>query len=82
VTNGFSKKIENHAAAVSLYVAHYNFCRVREAHRQTPAMALGLTERVWTVGDLLDAALAVGLLPTPGAPDGRRKLRVIEGGKN
>ena len=41
LTNDFSKKLENHAAAVSLYVAHYDLCRVHEAHRTTPALALG-----------------------------------------
>lgn len=81
LTNGFSKKIENHAAAVSLYVAHYNFCRVHEAHRQTPAMALGLAERVCTIGGLLDAALAVAPLPTTDAPDRRKRFRVVDGGK-
>src|SRR5437763_3826505 len=36
LTNGFSKKLENHAAAVSLYVAHYNLCRTDEAHKTAP----------------------------------------------
>ena len=57
MTNGFSKQLENHAAAVSLYVAHYNLCRVHETLRATPAAALGIADRVWSVGDLLDAAL-------------------------
>ena len=38
LTNAFSKKLENHCAAVSLYVAHYNLCRVHETIRMTPAM--------------------------------------------
>ena len=52
LSNGFSKKLECHAAAVSLYVAHYNFCRVHETltpdtrHQNTPAMALGLTDHI------------------------------------
>jgi hypothetical protein len=60
MTNGFSKKIENHAAAVSLYVAHYNWCRVHESltpnarQQNTPAMALGITDHVWSIGELLD----------------------------
>jgi IS1 family transposase len=58
LSNGFSKQLENHRAAVSLYVAHYNLCRVHESLRSTPAMAIGVADRVWTVGDLLDAALA------------------------
>jgi IS1 family transposase len=41
LTNAFSKKLENHVAAVALYVVHYNFCRVHETLRVTPAMHLG-----------------------------------------
>jgi hypothetical protein len=68
---------------VSLYVAHYNLCRVHEALRTTPAVALGIAERVWSIGDLVDAALAVGPTePTETAPDRRRRFRVIQGGKN
>jgi IS1 family transposase len=82
LSNGFSKRLENHVAAVSLYVAHYNLCRVHEALRSTPAMALGITDRAWTIGELLDAALsAEPPLPEPTAPDRRRQFRVIDGGK-
>jgi hypothetical protein len=42
LTNGFSKKLDCHVAAVSLHVAHYNLCRVHESLRSTPAMALGI----------------------------------------
>src|SRR5712672_3369318 len=42
LTNGFSKKLDNHVAAVALYVAHYNLCRIHEALRTTPAKALAL----------------------------------------
>jgi IS1 family transposase len=83
LTNGFSKKLENHAAAVSLYVGHYNLCRWHETIRSTPAEALGLTDHAWPIGELLDAALAVATPdPTETAPDRRRKFRVIEGGKS
>jgi IS1 family transposase len=82
LTNGFSKKLENHAAAVALYVAHYNLCRWHETIRSTPAEALGLTDHAWSVGELLDAALAVATPdPTETAPDRRRRFRVIEGGR-
>jgi hypothetical protein len=47
LTNGFSKKLDNHVAAVALYVAHYNLCRVHEALKTTPAKALGVTDRAW-----------------------------------
>ena len=57
LTNGFSKKLDTHAAAISLYVAHYNLCRVHESLRHTPAMALEIADRVWSIGDLIGAAL-------------------------
>jgi hypothetical protein len=44
LSNAFSKKLENHEAAVALYAAHYNFCRVHETLRVTPAMQLRVTE--------------------------------------
>lgn len=79
LSNGFSKKLANHAAAVSLYVAHYNLCRVHEALRTTPAVALGVADRVWTIGDLLDATLAL----EPNRPVRvKRNFLVIEGGKD
>jgi hypothetical protein len=88
LTNGFSKKLECHAAAVSLYVAHYNWCRPHESltpdvrRQTTPAMALGLTDHVWSIGELLDAALAVApSMPSETPPDRRRKFRIIQGGK-
>lgn len=79
LTNGFSKKLENHEAAVSLFVAHYNFCRVHEALRMTPAMALNVADHIWTIGELVEAATgAVEIEPPPGSPVGR--FRVIDGG--
>jgi IS1 family transposase len=56
LTNGFSKKIENFRAAVALHFGYYNFCRVHKSLRQTPAMAGGVTNHVWTVPELLEAA--------------------------
>ena len=82
LTNGFSKKLERHAAAVSLYVAHYNWCRVHETLSTTPAVAIGITDHAWSIGELLDAALTVAPpAPTETAPDRRRNFRVIQGGK-
>ena len=83
LTNGFSKKLDCHLSAVSLYVAHYNLCRTHESLRCTPAMALGIADRVWTIADLIEAALATQpITPVPSAPDRRKAFRVIEGGKN
>jgi len=83
LSNGFSKRMECHLAAVALHVAFYNFARVHESLRSTPAMALGIADQVWTIGDLVDAALgAVPPVPTPTAPERRRQFRLIEGGKS
>ena len=54
LTNGFSKKRENHAAAVALHFAHYNLVRVHKTLRMTPAMAHGIADHIWTVGELLE----------------------------
>jgi hypothetical protein len=53
LTNAFSKKIENHAAAVALHMMHYNFVRIHQTLRITPAMAAGVTDRVWEVSDVV-----------------------------
>jgi IS1 family transposase len=55
LTNGFSKKWEHLKAALALYFAYYNFCRVHQTLRVTPAMEHGLTDHVWTLGELLAA---------------------------
>ena len=52
LTNGHSKKIENHGHQVALYFFHYNFCRVHSTLRVTPAMEAGLTNHVWTLEEL------------------------------
>ena len=81
--NGFSKKLDPHCAAVSLYVAHYNLCRVHESLRTaTPAMAIGIAGSPWTIGELIDAALATQpITPVTTAPDRRKLFRVIDGGR-
>jgi len=56
LTNAFSKKWENHWAAVSLWYGFYNFCRVHKSLRVTPAMAAGISDHVWDVRELLEAA--------------------------
>lgn len=53
LTNAFSKKVENHACAVALHFFHYNFIRIHKTLRVTPAMAAGVTERLWEVDDLI-----------------------------
>jgi len=56
LTNGFSKKWEKHHAALALYFAYYNFCRMHKSLRCTPAMAARITKHLWTLKDLLIAA--------------------------
>jgi IS1 family transposase len=56
LTNGFSKKLANHRAAIALWVCFYNLCRVHESLRMTPAMALGVTDHIWSIGELIAAA--------------------------
>jgi hypothetical protein len=83
LTNGFSKKLDNHVAAVALYVAHYNLCRVHEALKMTPAKAIGVADRTWAIGDLIDAALATQpIAPVTTAPERRKTFRVIQGGRS
>lgn len=53
LTNGFSKKIENHCHALALYFVHYNFMRIHKTLRVTPAMAAGITDRVWSWEDII-----------------------------
>jgi hypothetical protein len=53
LTNGFSKKIENHAAAIALYFVYYNFARVHQTLRVTPAMEAGLSTHVWSIEELI-----------------------------
>jgi hypothetical protein len=52
LTNGFSKKVDNHAHAVALHFMYYNFVRIHKTLRVTPAMAAGITQRLWSVEDL------------------------------
>lgn len=55
LTNAFSKKWENLSAALALYFAYYNFCRIHSSIRCTPAMEAGITKHVWSLRDLLTA---------------------------
>jgi IS1 family transposase len=54
LTNAFSKKVENHAYAVALHMMYYNFVRIHQALRVTPAMAAGVSDRLWEIGDIVD----------------------------
>ncbi|MBI2987621.1 MAG: DDE-type integrase/transposase/recombinase [Deltaproteobacteria bacterium] len=60
LTNGFSKKVENHSCAVALHYMHYNFCRIHKSLRVTPAMEAGVTDHVWSIEELAGLLDAVG----------------------
>jgi hypothetical protein len=53
LTNGFSKKLEKHAATVALYFMYYNFGRVHQTLRVTPAMEAGTADNVWSIGEIV-----------------------------
>ena len=53
LSNGFSRKLRNHAAATALNYFAYNFIQIHRTLRMTPAMAAGVTDRLWKVKDLV-----------------------------
>ena len=53
LTNAFSKKVENHAYAVALHMTYYNFVRIHSKLRMSPAMAAGVADRLWEIGDIV-----------------------------
>ncbi|TKD06348.1 transposase [Polyangium fumosum] len=92
----FSKKAENHRAAISLCYAYYNLCHVVSSLRVTPAMAAGVTDRVWSLEEFMQAILSAAPVERPEKkalasrvpegparelPNGRGFLRVVDGGK-
>jgi IS1 family transposase len=64
LTNAFGKKIENHAHSMALFTTYYNFVRIHKTLRVTPAMAAGVTDRLWEVSDIV--ALLEAAEPKPG----------------
>lgn len=68
LTNGFSKKFENHAYAVALHVVFYNWVRIHKTLRVTPAMAAGLTDRLWDVKDIVALVEAAEAPPKKRGP--------------
>jgi hypothetical protein len=53
LTKGFSKKLENHEHALALYFMYYNFCRIHQTLRVTPAMEAGVTDHVWSLYEVI-----------------------------
>jgi hypothetical protein len=68
LTNGFSKKFENHVHMVALYTVWYNFVKVHKAHRLSPAMAAGVEDRLWSVEDIANLVEAAEPKPRKRGP--------------
>ena len=54
LTNAFSKKLDNHEAAIALHFMHYNFARVHQTLRVTPAMEAGISDHVWSIEEIVN----------------------------
>jgi IS1 family transposase len=72
LTNAFSKKLDNHIHALALYFAFYNFCRIHKSLRVTPAMAAGITDRLWSLEDVCAKIDAMAPAPKPRGPYKKR----------
>ena len=72
LTNAFSKKLDNHIHALALYFAFYNFCRIHKSLRVTPAMAAGITDRLWSMDDIVAKMDELAPAPKARAPYGKR----------
>lgn len=72
LTNAFSKKIENHCHALALYFVHYNFCRIHKSLRTSPAMAAGITDRLWSLEDVIAKIDEMAPQPKPRGPYKKR----------
>lgn len=75
LTNAFSKKFESHVQMVALYTVFYNWTRIHKTLRVTPAMAAGLSDRVWEMADIV--ALMDAAAPKPGRPKTYEKKRGV-----
>lgn len=76
LTNAFSKKVENHAYAVALHTMYYNFVRLHQKLRVTPAMAAGVTDRLWEIGDIVELIEKAEARASAGKKRGPYKKRV------
>ena len=72
LTNAFSKKVEHHAYAVALHFMYYNFVRIHAKLRMTPAMAAGVTDRLWEISDVVALVEAADAKPAKRGPHRKR----------
>lgn len=74
LTNAFSKKFENHMHMVALYTVWYNFVKLHKKHKMTPAMAAGVSDRLWSVEDITNLVEAAAPKPGKRGPYKRRSV--------
>ena len=74
LTNGFSKKLDNHIHALALYFAFYNFCRIHKTLRMSPAMAAGITDTLWSLEDIVAKIDAMSPEPKARGPYRKRDI--------
>lgn len=72
LTNGFSKKLENHIHALALYFVHYNFCRIHKSLKTSPAMAAGIADTLWSLDDVIAKIDDMAPAPKPRGPYKKR----------
>ncbi len=84
LTNGFSKSVENHAHAVALHFMYYNFVRIHKTLRCTPAMAAGITSRLWEVSDIvaLVEKAEISIVSKPRGPYKPRQPKIAKANSN
>jgi len=73
LTNGFSKKLDNHIHALALYFVFYNFTRIHKTLRMSPAMAAGITDRLWSLEDVVAKIDEMQPEPKPRGPYKKRQ---------
>jgi len=76
LTNAHSKKLNNHRYAISIYFFFYNWTRIHSTLRVTPAMAAGITDRAWSVEEII--ALMDEAAPEPGRPKTYKKRMPLQ----
>jgi IS1 family transposase len=74
LTNGFSKKLENHSFSLAVYFFHHNFCRIQKSLRVTPAMAANVSDRVMSMSDLVEL---IDMMEEPPQPRGPYKRKPV-----
>jgi len=76
LTNAFSKKLDNHIHALALYFAFYNFCRIHKSLKVTPAMAAGITDKLWSLEDIAERIEAAQPGPAKRGPYKKRAAEI------